>query len=78
MSQQTQIPRTINAQQIARKIGRDNNGFPTLAQAFIDAIKGYDLTDVVAVHLYRKVNLYRMTVQSIQQTNTGSAWLLAS
>ncbi len=72
MSKQTQIPSTINALQIARKIGRDNNGFPTLAQAFIDAIKDHNLSDAVAVHLYRK------TVRSIQQTNTGSTWLLAS
>lgn len=70
MSQQTQNPRTTNAHQIARMIDRNNNGFSTLAQAFIDVIKDLNLTDAAAMHLYR-------STMSIKQADNGSSWLLA-
>ncbi len=60
-----------NAQLIADKIDENNNGFSSMAQAFIVIIKSYDLTDAVAIHLFR-------SIVSIKSANNGSHWLLAS
>ena len=60
-----------NAQQIADRIDENNNGFSSMAQAFIAIIKGYDLTDAAAIHLFR-------SIESIKSTNNDSHWSLAS
>lgn len=66
---QTQMQSTLNANQIARQISQDNNGYPSMAQAFIALIKGLDLSDSAAAHLYRD------TVK-IKKAKSGSTWLL--
>ena len=70
MTWQAQQRTTINAHQIARMIDANNNGYPSMAEAFIDVIRAYDLTDGAAVHLYRDT-------LRIKQANKGSEWLLA-
>jgi hypothetical protein len=66
---QTQMQSTLDANQIAMQIGHDNNGYSSMAQAFIALIKGQDLSDGAAVHLFRD------TVK-IKQAKSGSTWLL--
>jgi len=70
MSQQKTQTRIPNAHQIARNIDVNNNGFTSLAQAFIDQISGLNLNDGAATHLYRNV-------LSIKHPDQGSSWLLA-
>jgi hypothetical protein len=70
MTRQAQQRTTINAHQIARMIDANINGYPSMAEAFIDVIGAYDLTDGAAVYLYRDT-------LRIKQANKGSEWLLA-
>ncbi len=71
MSQHIIKTRIPNAQQIADKIDENNNGFSSVAQAFIAIIKEHELTDAAAIHLFR-------STVSIKSTNNGSHWLMAS
>lgn len=66
---QTQMQSTLDANQIAMQINQDNNGYSSMAEAFIALIKGQDLSDGAAIHLFRK------TVD-IKKAKSGSTWLL--
>jgi len=67
--QTRQMQSIPDANQIAMKIGQDNNGYSSLAEAFIALIKGLDLSDGTAVHLYRKI-------VEIKNAKSGTTWLL--
>ncbi len=71
MSQHIIKTRIPNAQQIADKIDENNNGFSSVAQAFIAIIKDHELTDAAAIHLFG-------SIVSIKSARNGSDWLLAS
>jgi len=69
----TQIP---NAQQIARKINGNFNGFPTLAMALIDLIRDDDLPDTTVAHLYRGIRTIKLSrTPSVKQIDNTSSWL---
>ncbi len=68
MNKAIKIP---NAQQVASQIDENNNGFSSMAQAFIAIIKGCDLTDATAIHLFR-------STVSIKSADNRSHWPMAS
>ena len=68
--QVTQTGSSLDANQIAHLIDSNNNGYPSMANAFIVLIKRHNLPDSSAILLYRKI------VSIKQGTVSSDSWLL--